>query len=609
MDGENGPEPDPIINDLQLSIASMNGDMSTSTNDAFTRALFRMGVPVSSKRFFPSNIEGDPTRYLIRVSEDGFQSFKDVLDWTTVLFEDNAAEDIQRVRTDGVCLYDPSSNLGGQIEDALEESDESSDYYRDDLIYYGVPFEDIASENYDGTRLQRIMRNVIYTGALMELLNVKRKYIQGIIKENFASKGQKIVDSNLQAIELGMKYVEENVDKRDPYRLEERDLNEDKRFMNGNDASALGAVMGGCTYTSWYPITPASSHGENLEKYAEVYPLIVEQGENEDSCLGRAIGASWAGARSSASTSGPGISNMAEFIGYSSFTETPVVIYDMQRVGPSTGLPTHTKQGDIRSLMYISHDEAPRMILTPSTVEEIYEYSIDAFDLAAQYQMPVFVMSELGLAMCNYTVDKLAYPDEEIEMGKILTDEELEELNEYNRYEDVDGDGICPRTLPGQEATYVTRGSGHAPDATLTEDPDLYSESIERIFGKLDTALENGDLPEPTVYGDEDAEVGIIGFGSSYYTVEEAMFQLEHQGVKTAYLDNSTILPLHKEELTGFLENHQPVYVVEQNFTGQFMNVLREEIGHDYDLRPIRKYDGDFFRPMEISEKILGDLT
>ncbi|MFB6347021.1 MAG: 2-oxoacid:acceptor oxidoreductase family protein, partial [bacterium] len=493
---------DPVINDIQISIASMNGDFSTSTNDAFTRSLFRMGVPVSSKRFFPSNIKGDPTRYLIRVSEDGFQSFKDVLDWTIVLFEDNAAEDIQRVRSGGVCMYDPSSSLGKKIQTDLEQENKANDWYREDLIYYEVPFEDIAAEHYDNTRLQNIMRNVIYVGALMELLEVDKEYIADIIRENFADKGQKIIDSNLNALQLGIDYVSENVEKRDPYYLEARDMTDDKRFMDGNDASALGAVMGGCTYASWYPITPASSHGENLEKYSEAYPLVVEQGENEDSCIGRAIGASWSGARASASSSGPGISNMAEFIGYSSFTETPVVIFDMQRVGPSTGLPTHTKQGDIRSLMHISHDEAPRMVLTPSTIEQIYEYSVDAFDLAAQYQMPVFVMSELGLAMCNFTVDELDYPDEEIETGKLLSDEELEQLDDYKRYEDIDGDGICPRTVPGQDATYVTRGAGHAPDATLTEDPDLYSANMERLFQKLDTALDEVDLPAPVIHGD-----------------------------------------------------------------------------------------------------------
>ncbi|MFB6356521.1 MAG: 2-oxoacid:acceptor oxidoreductase family protein, partial [bacterium] len=351
-----------IVNDLQISFASMNGDFSTSTNDAFARSLFRVGVPVSTKRFFPSNIKGAPTRYMIRVNEDGFQSMKDSLDWSIVLFEDNAAEDIARVREGGVVTYDPSSSLGKQIQTAVDEGDESSQWYRDEVTYYGIPFEDLAADNFDNNRLKKIMRNVIYVGAMTELLDIDVKHIRGIIEENFASKGEKVIESNFNAIDVGREYVQENVEKKDPYYIEERDLNDDKAFMAGNDASALGSIMGGCTYASWYPITPASSHGENLEKYSEKYPLIVEQGENEDSCIGRAIGASWAGARAATSSSGPGISNMAEFFGYSGFTETPVVVFDIQRVGPSTGLPTHTKQGDVRSLMHISHDEFPRMV-------------------------------------------------------------------------------------------------------------------------------------------------------------------------------------------------------------------------------------------------------
>ncbi len=603
----NGSEPQ--VNDLQLSVASMNGDMSVSTNDAFSRALFRMGVPVSTKRFFPSNIKGAPTRYMFRVSEEGHQSIKDVLDWTVVLFEDNAAEDIARVRPGGVVTYDPSSNLGGRIEQEIEEEQEDGLYYRDDVIYYAIPFEGLAEENFDNTQLQKIMRNVIYIGALVELLDMKVDYIREIIRENFQDKGEKIVQSNFDGLDIGREFVRDNITKRDPYVLEERDLNEGKIFLNGNEAAAIGSVMGGCNYNSWYPITPASSFGETLEKFSETYPMIVEQAENEDSCLGRAIGASWAGARSCASSSGPGISNMAEFVGYSAFTEIPVVIFDIQRVGPSTGLPTHTKQGDIRSLMHIGHDEAPRMVLTPSTMEQIYEYSRQAFDLAAQYQMPVFVMSELGLGMANFTSDRFEYPDEPPDKGKMLTDEELDELEEFNRYEDVDGDGICYRTVPGQKATYVTRGSGHAPDATLTEDPDLYSANLERIFEKLDRALESGDVPEPDYYGDGEADIGILGFGSSHYTIREAQDQLAEQGIATNFMDNACVLPLPKQELTEFFADHETVYVVEQNYSGQFMSVLKEELGHDYDLRPIRNYDGDFMKPTQLTNRISGDRS
>jgi 2-oxoglutarate ferredoxin oxidoreductase subunit alpha len=442
---------------------------------------------------------------------------------------------------------------------------------------------------------------------MTELLGVSVEHIRGIIEENFAEKGEEVIQSNFDAIDIGREYVQDNVEKRDQYVIEERDHSDGKLFMAGNDASALGSVMGGCSYVSWYPITPASSHGENLEKYSEKYPLIVEQGEMEDSCLGRAIGASWAGARAATSSAGPGISNMAEFIGYSGFTEIPVVIHDIQRVGPSTGLPTHTKQGDIRSLMHSSHDEFPRMVLTPSSVEQIYEYSKDAFDLAAKYQLPVFVMSELGLGMANFTVDELDYPEEEIEMGKILSDEELEDLDEFNRYEDKDGDGICYRTIPGQKATYVTRGSGHAPDATLTEDPDLYAANIERLFQKLDTAIDERDLPEPELHGDGEADVGIIGFGSSYYTIVESQDQLRERGIDTDYLDNSSAFPLYEDRIVEFCENHDEIYVVEQNYTGQFESILHEEIGHQYDFQSLRKYDGDFMKPSFITDAISGD--
>ncbi len=606
----------PIVNDLQLSIASMNGDFSVSTNDALAFSFFRMGLTVSTKRFFPSNIEGDPTRYLIRVNEEGYQAVKDKLDMSIVLFEENAAEDIARVREGGVVMYDQSSSLGQKIHEAREAADSDGKWYREDLTYYAVPFEELAEEEFQKPKLRKIMRNVIYVGALYELLEMDLTFIKDIVRENFASKGESVIQSNFDALELGKKYVEENIEKTDPYRVTDQEPHEDKLFMTGNDASAIGSVVGGCTYTSWYPITPASSHGENMEKLSKYTPLIVEQGENEDSCLGRAIGASWAGARAAASSSGPGISNMAEFVGYSSFTETPVVIFDFQRVGPSTGLPTHTKQGDLRSLMHISHDEAPRMILTPSTVEQIYEYSRKAFDLAAEYQMPVFVMSELILGMGGYTVDRFEYPDEPPKMGKILDEQELKNLNRQNggwkRFEDVDGDGVCYRVLPGtEEGTHVIRGSGHAPDTTYTEDPDVYSNLMERLFRKLDTAYESDDLPQPGRFhsNGSSANIGLIGWGSSYDPIREAQDQLTEEGVDTDFLDNAHVLPFPEEEIKTFLENHDRTYIVEQNLTGQFMSVIREHLGHEHDMRPIRRYDGNFLEPSDISEAILEDQS
>lgn len=605
---------EPVVNDFQLAIASMNGDFSVSTNDVFAVSLFRMGLTTSTKRFFPSNIEGDPTAYFIRVNEEGYQAVKDVLDWAVVLFEENAAKYIDRVREGGVVMYDHSSDLGQKIKEAIEAGDESTDWYRDDVTYYSVPFEQLADETFDKTKLKRIMRNVIYVGALIELLEIDDSYIREIIRENFEDKGQAVIDSNFKALELGMEYVSENIEKSDPFRIEATERDGEKRFMDGNNASAIGSVMGGCTYLSWYPITPASSHGENMEELSKNNPLIVEQGENEDSCVGRAIGASWAGARASASTSGPGISNMAEFIGYSSFTETPVVIFDFQRVGPSTGLPTHTKQGDIRSLMHISHDEAPRMILTPSTVEQIYEYSRQAFDLAAEFQMPVFVMSELILAMASYTVDKFDYPDEPIDLGKVLSEEELKNLDrEWKRFEDVDGDGVPYRVLPGTEGgTHVTRGSGHAPDTTYTEDPEVYRNLMQRLFKKLETAKHDGYLPEQRVFDNgapDGADIGIIGWGSSYDPIREAQDQMKEEGVHTDFLDIAHIIPFPKERIENFLENHETVYVVEQNYTGQFMSVIHERIGYNYDMRPIRHYDGSFLEPGFITDAILSDSS
>jgi len=606
----------PIVNDIQLSIASMNGDFSVSTNDALAFSFFRMGLTVSTKRFFPSNIEGDPTRYLIRVNEDGYQAVKDKLDMTIVLFEENAAEDIERVREGGVVMYDPSSSLGQDIHEAREAGDTDSRWYRDDVTYYAVPFEELAEEEFTKPKLRKIMRNVVYVGALFELLEMDLTYIKDIVRENFASKGESVIQSNFDALDLGRSYVQENIEKTDPYHVTAREPHEDKLFMTGNDASAIGSVVGGCTYTSWYPITPASSHGENMEKLSQYTPMIVEQGENEDSCVGRAIGASWAGARAAASSSGPGISNMAEFVGYSSFTETPVVIFDFQRVGPSTGLPTHTKQGDLRSLMHISHDEAPRMILTPSTVEQIYDYSRMAFDLAAQYQMPVFVMSELILGMGGYTVDRFEYPESPPDLGKILDEQELKSLNRqnggWNRFEDVDGDGVCYRVLPGtEEGTHVVRGSGHAPDTTYTEDPDVYSGLMERLFRKLDTAYQSDDLPRPETFrsNGQHADVGLIGWGSSYDPIREAQDQLAEHGIDTDYLDNAFVLPFPEDEIKSFLESHDRTYIVEQNLTGQFMSVIHENLGRDFDMVPIRRYDGNFLEPSDISDAILEDQS
>ncbi len=594
------------VNKLQLSIASMNGDFSVSTNDCLARALFRMGLTTSTKRIYPSNIKGAPTRYLIRVSDEGYQCLKDETDLSLLLFGENAADELARLRSGGVAIYDSSTEIGEKITRAREEADPAGLYYRDDIIYYKIPFQQLSRENFERATIQKIMRNVIYVGALAELLNLDREPIESVLEENFSEKGERIVQCNLQALELGSRYVRDKIDKNDPYTIETSSRGGEKLFMTGNDASALGTIMGGCTYASWYPITPATSHGENLERYSQKYPLIVEQGENEDSCLGRALGAAWAGARASVSSSGPGLSNMAEFIGYSSFAEIPVVIFDIQRMGPATGEPTHTKQGDLRYLLHASHDESPRIIITPSNPQQLYEYSVLAFKLADRYQMPVIVLSELILGECYYTTREFTYPDRPVDRGKILSDEELKNLEEFNRYEDVDGDGICPRTLPGQDATYVTRGAYHDKKAHLSENPADCREKIERLYKKMETLKDSGDMPDPVVKNEETAGPGVIAFGSTLQVLEEAGDKLSKQGVEIAVFDLPAISPLPEEKLKKFIKNHDPIYVVEQNYTAQLKSILEEKLPTD-NLISITKYEGEPMSPGDIIPEIRGE--
>ncbi|MGM0380742.1 MAG: 2-oxoacid:acceptor oxidoreductase subunit alpha [bacterium] len=599
---------DKVINNLQLSVASMNGDFSVSTNDSLARALFKMGLTVSTKRIYPSNIKGAPTRYLIRISSKGYQGLQDKLDLALLLFEENAADELSDVKNGGVAIYDSSTKNGEKIDEARENKNTNSPYFRKDIIYYGIPFRRLSRDNFQKSTIQKIMRNVIYVGALAELLNLQLKPIKSVLEENFCEKGDKIVSCNLEALELGSDYVREQVEKRDPYLIEPPQTDDNRLFMSGNDATALGTIMGGCTYASWYPITPATSHGENLERYSQKFPIIVEQGENEDSCLGRALGAAWAGARASVSSSGPGLSNMAEFIGYSSFAEIPIVIFDVQRVGPATGKPTHTKQGDLRYLLHASHDESPRIILTPGNIEQLYEYSILAFNLADKYQMPVIVVSELILGECYYTTDKFSYPDREIDRGKMLSDEELDELEKFQRYRDVDNDGICPRTIPGQEATYVTRGAYHDEEAQLSEAAKDCQKKIERLYKKMETLRRSNDLPEPEIKGPRAECPGIIAFGSSIYTVEEAQDKLARENIRSALFNLPSIAPLPREELETFITNHRPIFIVEQNYTAQLRSLLEEKLKVD-NLISIKKYDGNPMQPKDVIYKIKEHLS
>ncbi len=597
------------VNDLQLTVSTVNGDYSVSTNDSLARVFFNFGLDVTTRRIFPSNIKGAPSRYIIRVNDRGFMAPAAETDWTLLLIEEHASEILKNMVENGVVVFDPGTDIGEKIIAARQTEETADDLYRPDLVYYSVPLRELARDNFSNRRMKDIMRNVIYVGVITELLDIPGKIVRDIFRENFAEKGEEVVKCNLRALDIGRRYVREKLSIRDNYTLNRRSRDFEPLFMKGNDTTALGALMGGCTYSSWYPITPATGHGERLEQYSQQFPLIVEQGENEDSCLGRALGAAWAGARASVSTSGPGLSNMAEFVGYSSFTETPVVIFDIQRVGPSTGLPTHTKQGDLRSILHLSHDESPRLVLTPSSLEQLYKYSRLAFDLAEQYQLPVFVISDLELAMSYFTVDELAYPDEPLQRGKLLSAEEIENREEYKRYSDPDKDGISYRTLPGAGPTYITRGAYHREDTTLSEASEDCRAKMEKLFRKMETLRESAGLPVPEIRGESAAELGFIAFGSSYYALQEARQQLNKRGINSAFFDLPAINPLPRAELQQFMEAHSPVFVVEQNYTGQLMSIIREKIGHDYDLVPLRKYDGAYLTADYISEQVEAELN
>ncbi len=595
--------------DLQIEVATENGDYSVSTNDTLANVLFKMGLDVTTRRLFPSNIKGAPSRYFIRANNSGDMAHRAKSDLLILLVSELADEAIDNTVTGGKIFYDPDTTIGKNIKNALESSDYDSIYAKADLSYYALPLKRLASENFSGVRIKKIMRNVIYVGVLSQVLGIPKAILKKVFQKNFSDKGKQIVTNNLKALKIGRMYAKDELPEGKSYCLREASYKRNRFFMRGNDATALGAVMGGCTYASWYPITPATSHGESLERYAPRYPLIVEQGENEDSCLGRALGAAWAGARASVSTSGPGLSNMAEFIGFSSFAEIPVVIFNIQRAGPATGLPTHTKQGDLLSLLHISHDESPRIILTPSTIDQLYEYSWRAFNIAARYQMPVVILSDLELGLSYYTEDELKYPNLPVDQGKVLSPEEIAGLENYARYDDVDGDGICYRSLPGCGPTYVTRGAYHDRQAKLSETPADCSEKIDRLFTKLETAADSNDLPAPSIEEPPGAGPGFVAFGSSIFSVREARKRLADRGIETALFDLSAISPLPGDSLKSFLDSYSPVFIVEQNKTGQLMSIIRQEIGHADCLRPLRLYDGSYLTADFILENFFEVFT
>ncbi len=576
------------VNDLTIRAATVNGSGSQSANLVLTNAIFRMGIPVAPKNVFPSNIEGLPTWFDVRVSPQGYQCRTRDIDILIALNPATWQADVVDVKPGGVVIHEAAYSVTGAAA-------------RTDLTYYPVPFAKLAKEHVSDGALRKYLTNMIYVGVLAHLLGIGAEGVEAALRAQFKRK-PKAVDTNMDAVRLGVEYAKEHLPKRDEYRLERMSGHtENLMLMDGNSAAALGCVMGGCTVAAWYPITPSSSLCESFISYCERFRVDKETGErkaaiiqaeDELAAIGMVFGATWTGARAMTSTSGPGLSLMAEFAGLGYYAELPGVIFDIQRAGPSTGLPTRTLQADLSFAYTLSHGDTKHIVILPATVVEAYELSMQAFDLSDRFQTPVFVLSDLDLGMNLWMTKPLAYPEKPFDRGKVLSAEDLASVESWGRYKDVEGDGVPYRTLPGTEhplAGYFTRGSGHDEDARYSENPDVFRTNLDRLARKHESA--RSAVPQPVV-DDTDNDIGIIAFGTTHHAVVEGRDRLREAGIETDYL-RVRALPL-SAEISAFIERHERIYVIEQNRDGQLYGILRTELpAHLIErLRSIRHYNG-----------------
>jgi len=576
----------PVINDFSIQVATVNGSGSQSANSVLLRSIFAMGVPVSGKNLFPSNIAGLPTWYTIRASKHGYVARKKDIDVLIAMNAETSREDILSLRPGSVAIYEESANLK---------------QYRDDVVCYPVPFDKLTAAVCPEAKLRKLVKNMVYVGVAAQLLSMDMKAVESSLRKQFAKK-VKAADLNWAAVEAGYNYAKESLTKADPFQVERMNATEGKIIIDGNAACALGAMFAGVTVVTWYPITPSSSVVEQLIDYLKKYRVeadgkanfAVVQAEDELAAIGMVLGAGWAGARSMTSTSGPGISLMAEFTGLGYFAELPGVIFDIQRVGPSTGLPTRTSQADLLSVAVLSHGDTKHPILLPGSVKECYEFAGAAFDLAERLQTPVFVLSDLDLGMNNWMSDPFEYPEKPLDRGKVLTAEDLKKVAEWGRYKDVDSDGIPYRTLPGTDhpkAAYFTRGSGHNEKALYSERPEDYQNLMERLARKFETARTL--VPAPAVAQTGKSKVGVIAYGTSDFAVMESRDQLKKEyGLEVDYL-RIRAYPF-AQSIHDFVASHERVYVVEQNRDAQMLSLLKLDLpaGETTKLRSVRHFNG-----------------
>jgi 2-oxoglutarate ferredoxin oxidoreductase subunit alpha len=589
-----------LVNDFSIHVATANGSGSQTANMVMLRSIFQMGIPVSGKNLFPSNIQGLPTWFTIRVNKDGYIARQGKIDILIAMNPETAHDDVMGLEPGTTVIYDEPLKLNT---------------LREDLVFYAAPFDELVKPVCPQPKLRKLVRNIIYDGILAKLIGIDMGEIEKALKKQLKGKA-KAAEMNWNAAKAGYEFAEKNLPAHAAHRVERMNKTQGKIIIEGNAAAAVGCMFAGATVATWYPITPSSSLCESLIEYMKRYRLdpqtkkatfAIVQAEDELAAIGMALGAGWAGARSMTSTSGPGISLMAEFIGLGYYTEVPAVIFDVQRVGPSTGLPTRTMQGDMLFTAYLSHGDTKHIMLIPSSVEECYTMAIEAFDLAEEFQTPVFVMCDLDLGMNYWMSDVFKYPEKPIKRGKVLTAKELDKLKKFERYRDVDGDGIPYRTLPGTKhplAPYFTRGSGHNEAAKYTERADDYARNMDRLNRKFDTARHR--VPAPIIEGNGSTEVGIIGYGTSHWAIIESrdILKASHQR-EVSYL-RLRAFPFNGDVL-NFVKSHKRVYVIDQNRDAQMLSLLKIDLpAHEITkLRSIRNYDGLPITPKSIVESIL----
>jgi 2-oxoglutarate/2-oxoacid ferredoxin oxidoreductase subunit alpha len=557
-----------IVNDFAIQVATVNGSGSQTANLVLLRSIFQMGVPVGGKNMFPSNIAGLPTWYTIRASSKGYIGRKKEVDFLVAMNPETAKEDVLTLAPGAVALYDEPLKLKE---------------LRSDVIFYPVPFDKLMQPITHDAKLRRLVRNMVYDGALSKLLSIDMGQMEKALRKQLGKK-QKAIDLNMSALKAGYDFAEANLPKQDPFVIEPMNKTQGMILIEGNAAAAIGCMLAGVTFVGWYPITPSSSLCESLIDYLKKYrkdpetgkaTYAVIQAEDELAALGMVLGAGWVGARAMTSSAGPGISLMSEFTGLGYYAEIPAVIFDVQRCGPSTGLPTRTGQQDILSTAILSHGDTKHPLLLPSSVTECYTMAMEAFDIAEQMQTPVFVMSDLDLGMNTWMAEPFDYPTKPITRGKLLDADTLKRVGEFARYRDVDGDGIPYRTVPGDGMpAYFTRGSGHNDKAQYSERAEDYSKNLDRLARKFETARTL--VPKPDVELQAKGKVGIIAYGTTHWAIVESRDQLSNEAQLTTSYLRLRAYPF-TPEVFDFIDTCDRVYVVEQNRDSQMLSLLRME--------------------------------